>query len=57
MSTKEIEGLEYISSIKEAKQLKKTLIRLRDKIENSPEYLLLYGKTQMFYNGDGRRYA
>lgn len=54
MSTKEIQGLEYVNDIVKATEVRKVLEKLIDKIETSPEYLLLYGKTQMFYGSQGR---
>lgn len=54
MVTKEIQGLDYIDNIENATHLMKVLEKLKDKVTNSPEYLLLYGKTQMFYDNKGR---
>lgn len=54
MPTKEIKGLDYINDIEEATKFRKVLEKLINKVSNSAEYLLLYGKTQMFYGNQGR---
>lgn len=54
MLTKEVEGLDYINNIEEATEIRKILEKLTDKVSISAEFLLLYGKTQMFYGDQGR---
>jgi len=54
MEKKPMIEMDYIDNIKEAKAKYGALIRLEAEILESPEYKLLYGKTQMFYDGSGR---
>ena len=51
---KNIEGLEFIEDINQARNTLAFLRGLEERILNSPEYKLLYGKTQMFYDDSGR---
>lgn len=54
MEKKPMIEMDYIDNIKEAEAKYYALLALEAEILDSPEYKLLYGKTQMFYDGSGR---
>ena len=49
-----IPEVDFIEDIEQAKRVLETLEELEKKVLQSPEYRLLYGKTQMFYDDSGR---